>query len=385
MDGRDKTTDTTTTQIPENNVVGEPKNNSGETGLGNTITSPASQKPAKKKQSNQLMNWFFTWNNYPDNFLETLETLFKKICKRYIFQKEMGSNGTPHIQGTICLKKAMRWEEFKLPKEIHWEKTLHVESAFAYCSKTETRVGTEVYRWPVIVEKAELRIISNLKPWQSSVMDIIKPDIPDERTIHWVFDENGCMGKTVFSKYLYSKENAIIATGGASKDIACLIAGLAKEGRDLNAKTTFVFNFPRSTEGVSWKAIEMVKDGLITSPKYESSTLVFNCPHVICFSNEMPDLNKLSSDRWMIWKIINEELIPYPGFENKSNQFKEIIPTIIITEDKSEKFTTRDTLPVNIDNNLTIEDMYVNQPNFNEFINKDTIVIPKNSPWYLRM
>ena len=67
---------------------------------GNTIHSLPSKN--QKKQGNQLKNWFFTWNNYPNDAIETLETTFKQICIKYVFQREIGEEtNTPHIQGSI--------------------------------------------------------------------------------------------------------------------------------------------------------------------------------------------------------------------------------------------------------------------------------------------
>lgn len=267
-----------------------------ETARGNTNLSP------KKKQCIQLTRFFFTFNNYAKSDIDTLNAKFRDICKSYVFQEEKGESGTPHLQGCIWLKKKMRWTEFNLPKQIHWEKVINWNESVKYCSKEETRNG-DIYSYGL---PKQLKIIKDLKPWQNKVIDIINED-PDDRTVYWIYDAKGCMGKTVFSKYLYVKHNAIIATGGGNKDIACMIAILKKEGRDLNDKTTFIFNFPRCTEGISYKAIESVKDGLITSVKYESSTLVFNCPHVICFSNELPKINKLSRDRWKLFEIQENE------------------------------------------------------------------------------
>jgi len=309
-------------EIIENKVVAYLEKNQIDGGLVILDQPPTSKKSLKKEQVNQLKLWFFTWNNYPSNAIETLESTFKKICTKYIFQKEVGENGTPHIQGTIELKKAGRYSEFCLPKEIHWEKTRNAKKAFEYCSKDETRVGTEIFSSGCVLPPAQLRIITVLKKWQEQVLELVKPEIPDDRTVHWIYDESGCMGKTVFSKYLYATQNAIVATGGGAKDIACLLACLKKEGRDLNRKTTFIFNFPRSTEGISWKAVELVKDGMMTSSKYESSTMYFNNPHVICFSNELPDMSKLSKDRWRIWTIKDEILYPMLHIDiGNENQF----------------------------------------------------------------
>lgn len=281
-----------------------------ETVEGNTNnSSTVNFTPVVSKQGNQLVNWCCTWNNYPLDAPETLSKVMTPLCKKYVFQKEIGKEGTPHLQGTFCLRKKMRWSEFNLPLNIHWEKTINVKASFEYCSKDDTRDGLQIWRHPTNI-KTPLQTILVLRPWQQKVVDAIMLP-PDDRTVNWVYNPEGNQGKTVFAKYMYAKHDAIIATGGGAKDIACLLALLKKDGRDLNKNTTFIFNLARSTEHISWKAIESVKDGLMTSVKYESSTLVFNCPHVWVLSNELPDVRRLSADRWKIWSIINNDLTPY--------------------------------------------------------------------------
>jgi len=60
---------------------------------------------------------------------------------------------------------------------------------------------------------------------------------------------------------------------------------------------------------VNYSAIESIKDGLATSAKYESTQLVFNSPHVFIFSNDLPQVHKLTLDRWKIFTIVNNELV----------------------------------------------------------------------------
>jgi len=49
--------------------------------------------------------------------------------------------------------------------------------------------------------------------------------------------------------------------------------------------------------------MEALKNGFISSSKYESCTKTFPVPHVIVFSNELPDENKFSSGRLKIHKL----------------------------------------------------------------------------------
>lgn len=62
-----------------------------------------------------------------------------------------------------------------------------------------------------------------------------------------------------------------------------------------------VFDFVRETEDrVPYGVIESSKDGYVGLGMYGSLPARFPKPHVICFSNFIPDSSKLSNDRWDI-------------------------------------------------------------------------------------
>lgn len=70
-----------------------------------------------------------------------------------------------------------------------------------------------------------------------------------------------------------------------------------------------LFHYVRSQEiFISYEAIESVKDGIFFSAKYESGMCLFNSPHVLVFANFMPDITKLSKDRWQVFEIVDNTL-----------------------------------------------------------------------------
>ena len=56
---------------------------------------------------------------------------------------------------------------------------------------------------------------------------------------------------------------------------------------------------------MSYSAIESLKDGLLFSGKYEGGVKLFPPPHVVIFANFLPDMTKLSIDRWDIHTLLN--------------------------------------------------------------------------------
>lgn len=276
-----------------------------------TLETSGGNTNLPQNRCNQLSKWFFTWNNYPEEAVETLETLFNSICKEYVFQAEMGACGTPHLQGSIFLKKPMRWSEFHLPETIHWEKTKFKDAAMAYCSKDETKIGKTFSNIKLIKNKS-LKIISNLFNWQKKILTILS-EPPNDRTINWVYDPIGHCGKTQLSKYLMiERKGCLFARGGKRADIINLL-----QNNELDNFDCFILDLPRNNEIVSYTALEEIKDGFVCNTKYEAGCKIFNSPHIIVFSNGKPDLSQFTSDRWNLLTITDNELKAWqPSNEN---------------------------------------------------------------------
>jgi len=61
----------------------------------------------------------------------------------------VGEKGTPHLQGTIYLKKKERASAMKkIDQKIHWEATKSVSASIAYCNKKDTAIGN-VYSYGI--------------------------------------------------------------------------------------------------------------------------------------------------------------------------------------------------------------------------------------------
>lgn len=65
-----------------------------------------------------------------------------------------------------------------------------------------------------------------------------------------------------------------------------------------------IWDLPRNNGNkISYDAIESVKNGMICNTKFETGTKIFDPPHIIIFSNEQPEEENLSKDRWNIINI----------------------------------------------------------------------------------
>lgn len=260
--------------------------------LGGNTKSP-------KKRINQSKRWCFTLNNYTDAEVEQMDQVFTDMNIKYIYGYEVGEKcGTPHLQGYIEREKKFRWSELKLTKRIQWIKCNgNRESNLTYCSK-EGEYKTNM-RVPKPLVKVTLADVERICPDGINIIDLFKEDeVAGGRKIYWFWEAKGCWGKTLLSKYFVDQMDAICVAGKAA-DAKFIIADCIKNTGE--CPPIVILDIPRTNgNGVSYQAIEAIKNGILVNTKYESGMVRFNSPHVLIFANEPPDEFKLSGDRWII-------------------------------------------------------------------------------------
>jgi len=124
---------------------------------------------------------------------------------------------------------------------------------------------------------------------------------PDDRTILWLWEPTGNVGKSAFAKHYAIKGNAILALGSAH-NVKAAIALWMKNSPEADLKYVF-YDIPRSSTDVDYTALEQIKNGCFFSGKYESGSVVFPDVHLVCFSNREPIYDQLSKDRWKVIEI----------------------------------------------------------------------------------
>ena len=149
----------------------------------------------------------------------------------------------------------------------------------------------------------------NLRPWQKDLESYF--DKPTFRKIIWVIGQNGNEGKTFFQKYIKSTYGTrrvfLINMVKRSENIFHILSK-----QTLTCKDIFFFNLAKSFSilDCAYNVFETIKDGHAVSSKYDSSNLTFKTPNtVMVFSNKLPFTNALSSDRWQIFRIVNNHLV----------------------------------------------------------------------------
>lgn len=285
-------------------------------------------------------NWVFTLNNYTDDDVARLGNLPGDVSY-VLFGREVGENGTPHLQGFISFETRKRLAQVKavIGGNPHVEVCRNIAASLTYCKKDNNftehgemnaaqgkRSDIESFKEDVKAGLLELREVRErhsevyarhirfcldyiqdhspkkelpahpLRDWQQELNASL--NLPaDDRTIVFVVDLVGNGGKTWFAHY-YDQlhERVQVVQPGKKADMAfCL---------DPTIRVLFV-DAPRSKQGefIQYDFLEDIKNGYVFSSKYESRVKQLDQVHVVVMMNEMPDLNKLSADRYKVIEI----------------------------------------------------------------------------------
>ncbi len=299
--------------------------------------------------------WCVTVNNYDDDDLERIKSFCtSERCQYAVFGKEIGENGTRHIQGFLHMRKKVRMTTLK--KNVC--KTGHYETAKGsdddnqkYCSKEgevfhevgtpapkhgtntsyvnaidlskrladgESLIGLlkqEHYavaylRHAKCIEDivdatkrdtGKARFESNylnlnlvMYEWQVQLYNLLVNNEPSDRYIYWYVDYYGCAGKSTFVNYFLARHPSRCFFGGKISDLSYAY----------NYEKYVFFDLSRSGFCEYLMGfMEQLKNGRIFSSKYKSSDKFFSPPHVVVFSNKLPLDDSFSSDRLRIKNI----------------------------------------------------------------------------------
>jgi len=165
----------------------------------------------------------------------------------------------------------------------------------------------------ILREKAEERSLERVRtdlkeavllPWQQTLHDqlLVKPD---DRTVHWVYDADGNLGKSWFCKWCMATREALVLAPAKFAD-------LASRWADHPETDLICIDCTRSTERGEGKFdpldgayafAEAAKNGVVNCTKYHPCGVLRPSPHVVFFANFKPDLKKLSKDRWVLHNL----------------------------------------------------------------------------------
>ncbi|GAC77786.1 replication protein [uncultured marine virus] len=290
-------------------------------------------------------HWVFTVNNYDEQTLLHVQLLSESDAVTYcVIGREIApTTGTPHLQGylslstrksfaavrdmlpachiegargtpsqcrTYCIKDG-DYDEYGTLPDVQQGKRTDFERFRDWCSDRSCVPSnrTLMLEWPSLYGRyrsamramadelspaLELRT-GELRPWQTSLFTRLN-EAADDRTVEFYVDANGGSGKSWFCGYMVSKPGVQLLGPGKRDDLAYMIDA---------TKHIFLLNVPRQQmEYVNYGLLESIKDRMVLSTKYESRMKILaQNTHVIVFSNEQPNYEKMTTDRYKVTEL----------------------------------------------------------------------------------
>lgn len=168
-------------------------------------------------------------------------------------------------------------------------------------------------------------------PWQSDLLSELETTSQYKcRKIIWYYDERGACGKSTFCDLASAKFGSKVMSLdnlGKVSDTAHLIANRQAGGV---LPSIFLLDLPRSYQDrdTIYSVAEMIANGRMTSVKYAGAELVFKTEHIVVLANFLPDIYKMSLDRWDIRPIYKDasgtivvtRLSPYDALTLRNRQ-----------------------------------------------------------------
>ena len=249
----------------------------------NSSTNVLGGNTKPPKQESAKSNWCLTLNNWTDQEYGEIKELFSSNSSNiWIIGKEIGENGTPHLQMFCFFASKIRFTAIKKVNDrLHVEKMISTRvKNLIYCAKdgdyeTNTRIPKP------------LKLLPPRDEWAKQVEKYALQE-PNDRDIMFVNGEF-CTGKTQLAKYLIGTYDFISGPlGGGLRHILCVVA-------ESPHVETWIMNLTGEESGNLmdgkptnlWTVLEKIKDGLFMSHFGTKGThpVNFNSPNIIVFSN----------------------------------------------------------------------------------------------------
>lgn len=166
-----------------------------------------------------------------------------------------------------------------------------------YCMKTATRVpGVPLQTLRKVYRGQDLLPMQTPLPWQADLLSIMDQE-PDFRTIHWIYNPSGNIGKSMFTKWcVYNKKAEDLGQGSATQLKTSIL--------NCPVHRVYICDIPRTCGKEEHMAdiistIESLKNGNVSSPMYgKHARTLFMPPHIIVFANKRAPFTFMSLDRW---------------------------------------------------------------------------------------
>lgn len=285
---------------------------------------------------NPIVCYDFTWH-IPDNtwtpelkkiHLQSVKGWCEMYCKKWAFQLECGTESNLlHFQGRISLKVKIRFSTLKKnnSKEqwgFHFSPTSKEGmKTDQYVMKEETRVDGPWSDGDIPPQILPQHQVTEWFPFQKSILEWSTRPM-DSRTVNCLFCPDGNIGKSTLVGFMDHQRIAVsIPAMNDFKEMMRLLFNKTEAFYKIKREypKLFVIDMPRAYKKDKlcglFSAIEKLKDGYMCDDRYNFRDLWIPSPHVWVFTNDKPNSDYLSKDRWIIWVVQEKQLRVLPDLD----------------------------------------------------------------------
>lgn len=240
--------------------------------------------------------------------------VLKEYAKKWVFQLEKSDTGYVHWQGRMrVIKKRRVVEMAKILKDACdyvWHLSPTSNNAmgdFSYVMKADTRL-----EGPWKDDDQERTLTRQLKEfmeldmydWQKSLLDMVQQ--VDDRTIKVIIEKTGNNGKSIMAEYLEYKGLAYdLPPFTAMEDLMQCAMGIPPQ-------KCYLVDMPRGMKKEKlasfYAGLEALKNGVMYDKRYAFKKRRIDRPQIVVFTNQKPDVELLSIDRWVFYEITDKVL-----------------------------------------------------------------------------
>lgn len=254
----------------------------------------------------------------PQDIIEEL----KENCKKWGFQLEKGENtGYIHYQGRASLinKSRAPWKGKHSVLDrfegVHWSPTcIKNKGDYSYVTKSETRINGP-WKWDDKEDDISTEMPDDLKeiltdikwyPWQQDMINLTS-EKPNRRQVNILVDTKGSNGKSILTSWFAHQPQCYrIPFANNNKDLNQLVCCKLRDAKEKNPKV-MIIDMTRAIDKDNlsglFSGIEAIKDGFVYDLRNKYKEWTFSSPHIWVMTNQFPNKEYLSANRWNIYGI----------------------------------------------------------------------------------
>jgi len=268
-------------------------------------------------------------DKYDGNHMQMI-TFLKTFCKKWGFQREISESGYDHFQGRISLNEKLRinqvidiFQDKNIMANISNTSTASAKASmfYNYVTKEDTRYDgpwTDINQQVKYIPRQYKGKENTLLEWQKTVSDMFehhKGDGFSDRKINVIYDKKGNSGKSTLAHLMRLHLNGVVLPPVNDGEKLCQSCCDIMIGKEIRTSVPIFIDLPRAMDksrlyGI-YSAIETILSGYVYDVRHKYKDWDFDTPFVWVCTNIEPDDSMLSKDRWNIWTIKENKLIPY--------------------------------------------------------------------------